>query len=44
MDACEQEQLPPGTALLLVIGEPFSEEQKILILGEITKGETNFTL
>lgn len=29
-----------GAALLLVIGEPFSEEHKILILGEISKGWT----
>lgn len=27
-----------GAALLLVIGEPFSEEHKKLILGDITKG------
>lgn len=29
---------PKAATLLLVIGEPFSEEHKKLILGEISKG------
>lgn len=28
----------PKAAVLLIIGEPFSEEQKTLILAEVTKG------
>jgi hypothetical protein len=31
-----------GAALLLIIGEPFSEEHKKLILGEISKGRAFF--
>lgn len=31
-----------GAALLLVIGEPFSEEHKKLILGEISQGGSFF--
>lgn len=31
-----------GAALLLVIGEPFSEDHKKLILGEVTKGGSFF--
>ncbi|KAH9520217.1 hypothetical protein Btru_060293 [Bulinus truncatus] len=32
------EQLNISSALLLIVGEPFSEDQKLLILAEITKG------
>ncbi|XP_059175389.1 microtubule-associated protein futsch-like isoform X2 [Physella acuta] len=38
MDSDDQGQLVPSAALLLIIGEPFSEDQKTLILAEITKG------
>ncbi|XP_013094852.2 microtubule-associated protein 1B-like isoform X1 [Biomphalaria glabrata] len=32
------DQLNISSALLLIVGEPFSEDQKLLILAEITKG------
>lgn len=38
MDTDGQEFPSPGAALLLIIGEPFSEDHKQLILEEITKG------
>ncbi|CAL1537292.1 unnamed protein product [Lymnaea stagnalis] len=37
MDSDEHGPITPSS-LLLIIGEPFSEEQKLLILSEITKG------
>lgn len=39
MESDDQGVITPGAALLLIIGEPFSEDHKTLILAEITKGE-----
>ena len=38
MDAEEHGCASPGAALLLIVGEPFSDGHKSLILEEITKG------
>ncbi|XP_005091094.2 microtubule-associated protein futsch isoform X2 [Aplysia californica] len=38
MDSDDQGFPSPGAALLLIIGEPFSDDHKSLILEEITKG------
>ncbi|CAG5125848.1 unnamed protein product, partial [Candidula unifasciata] len=38
MDPSVPGQLTPSATVLLIIGEPFSEEEKAHILEEITKG------
>ena len=39
MDSDDQGSAAPGAVLLLIIGEPFSEEHKDATLAEVTRGK-----